>query len=151
MKIKIDLDEVVKKFKEPGTNQEQRDMIKKFLDGIRFEVEERGAPFLKDSEILAYIEQKAEETGFSKTREFSRLKVNMEELGFILGSLIKGLKGEEACKKALGLMSLDEKVRILYNVTPLIFWLIKIAMNKGKITKKGTARTKYIKVLNITL
>jgi len=116
MKIKIDLDEVVKKFKEPGTNQEQRDMIKKFLDGIRFEVEERGAPFLKDSEILAYIEQKAEETGFSKTREFSRLKVNMEELGFILGSLIKGLKGEEACKKALGLMSLDEKVRILYNV-----------------------------------
>lgn len=134
------------------TNQQMLDKLRELLDAIRIELEERNSPFLKDYEILPYIIQKAEETGFSKTREFGRLKTNMEDLGFVIGSLIKGFKGEEACKKALRLISIDEKVRVMYNVQ-LAFGDMKAEYDAIVITPYGlfVVEAKNWKSANVTL
>lgn len=134
------------------TNQQMLDKLRELLDAIRFELEERNSPFLKDHEILPYIIEKAEETGFSKTREFSRLKTNFEDMGFFIGSLIKGFRGEEACRKALRLISIDENVRVMYNVQ-LQFGDMKAEYDAIVITPYGmfVVEAKNWKATNVTL
>jgi len=79
-------------------------------------LESYGAPYyMKDRDILPWIEEFAKETGFDKTREFERLKMNISKLGYEIASLSKGFKGEEYCKKSLSILSLDPRVEILYN------------------------------------
>ena len=134
------------------TNQQMLDKLRELLDAIRFELEERNSPFLKDYEVLPYIIQKAEETGFSKTREFGRLKANLEDMGFFIGSLVKGFRGEEACRKALRLISIDENVRVMYNVQ-LQFGDMKAEYDAIVITPYGmfVVEAKNWKSTNVTL
>ena len=70
---------------------------------------------MKDRDIITWIEEFAKESGFDKTREFERLKLNISKLGYEIASLSKGFKGEEYCKKSLSILSLDPRVEILYN------------------------------------
>lgn len=79
-------------------------------------LESYGAPYyMKDRDIIPWIEEFAKESGFDKTREFERLKLNISKLGYEIASLTKGFKGEEYCKKSLSILSLDPRVEILYN------------------------------------
>lgn len=67
-------------------------------------------------EIMAGIEQMAVAHGLDSTPEFQRLNANMGQLGYTIGSLIKGRNGERNTEKALQLLELDKNVRILYNI-----------------------------------
>lgn len=67
-------------------------------------------------EIMAGIKRMAIAHGMDTTPEYQRLNANMNQLGYTIGSLIKGRNGERNTEKALQLLELDKNVRILYNV-----------------------------------
>lgn len=58
----------------------------------------------------------AAEYGLKETETYKRFESNMNDLGFTIGSFIKGMKGERIAKRALKLISFDKNVKILYNI-----------------------------------
>lgn len=70
----------------------------------------------RDRDVLMAIEAVAEEHQLQETEEFVRLKSNITELGYTIGSFIKGMSGEKIAKRALKLISFDKVVKVLYNI-----------------------------------
>lgn len=99
------------------TNQEIIDHLTELQGAMaRGVFEKTHAENLRDREIMIHFEALAKEYGLDGTDTYLRFKSNMSELGYTIGSYIKGMNGERIAKRALKLLSYDKGVRILYNV-----------------------------------
>lgn len=78
--------------------------------------EKTHAENLRDRDIMIHFESLAKEFGLDETDIYRRFKANMNDLGYTIGSFIKGMNGERIARRALKLLSYDKAVRILYNV-----------------------------------
>lgn len=99
------------------TNQEIVDHLTELQGAMaRGVFEKTHAENLRDRDIMIHFEALAKEYGLSKTDTYLRFKYNMSELGYTIGSFIKGMNGERIARRALKLLSYDNGIRILYNV-----------------------------------
>lgn len=99
------------------TNQEIIDRCKELQGAMmRGIYEKTHAENLRDRDIMLHFGALAREYGLDNTETYHRFACNMSELGYTIGSLIKGMNGERIAKRALKLLSYDKGVRILYNV-----------------------------------
>lgn len=99
------------------TNQEIVDHLKALQRAMaRGVFEKTHAENFYDRDIMIHFEALAKEYGLDGSDTYIRFKSNMSELGYTIGSFIKGMKGEQFVRKALKLLSCDRGVRILYNI-----------------------------------
>uniref|UniRef100_UPI0040562D71 nuclease-related domain-containing protein n=1 Tax=Agathobacter sp. TaxID=2021311 RepID=UPI0040562D71 len=99
------------------TNQEIIDHLTELQGAMaRGVFEKTHAENLRDRDIMIHFEALAREYGLDETDTYLRFKSNMSELGYTIGSFIKGMNGERIAKRALKLLSYDKGIRILYNV-----------------------------------
>lgn len=99
------------------TNQEIVDLLldiqKTMIAGV---YEQTHAEYMKERDLMLHFSSLAEEYGLKQTSTYKRFEANMADLGYTIGSFIKGMKGERIARKALKLMSYDKDVKVLYNV-----------------------------------
>ena len=115
--IKATLSGLGTKADEMYTNQQLVDVLKEFQNAlVKGVFEKTHAENLRGKDLLVHLEALAKEYGLDQTSTFLRLKSNLNELGYTIGSYIKGLNGERVARKALKLLSLDKSVKVLYNV-----------------------------------
>lgn len=99
------------------TNQEIIDLLqniqKTMIAGV---YEQTHAEYMKERDLMIHFSSLAEEYGLKETATYKRFESNMVDLGYTIGSFIKGMKGERIARKALKLMSYDKDVKVLYNV-----------------------------------
>lgn len=99
------------------TNQEIVDLLmgvqKTMFTGV---YEKTHAEFMKERDLLMHFSSLAEEYGLKETETYQRFEKNMSDLGYTIGSFIKGMKGEKIAKRVLKLISYDKDVKILYNI-----------------------------------
>lgn len=99
------------------TNQEIIDHLTELQGAMaRGVFEKTHAENLRDRDIMIHFESLAKEYGLDESDTYIRFRTNMGELGYTIGSLIKGMNGERIAKRALKLLSYDKGIRILYNV-----------------------------------
>lgn len=99
------------------TNQEIIDHLTELQGAMaRGVFEKTHAENLRDRDIMIHFEALAKEYALDGTDTYLRFKSNMSELGYTIGSFIKGMNGERIAKRALKLLSYDKGIRILYNV-----------------------------------
>lgn len=99
------------------TNQEIIDHLTELQGAMaRGVFEKTHAENLRDRDIMIHFEALAKEYGLNESDTYIRFKSNMSELGYTIGSFIKGMNGERIAKRALKLLSYDKGIRILYNV-----------------------------------
>lgn len=99
------------------TNQEIIDHLTELQGAMaRGVFEKTHAENLRDRDIMIHFESLAKEYGLDESNTYIRFKSNMSELGYTIGSFIKGMNGERIAKRALKLLSYDKGIRILYNV-----------------------------------
>ena len=70
----------------------------------------------RDRDVVNAIENVVVNSHLDQTEEYSRLKRNFTDLGYTIGSFIKGMNGEKIAKRALKLISFDKDVKVLYNI-----------------------------------
>lgn len=78
--------------------------------------EQTHAEHMRDRDLMLHISALADEYGLKETEIFKRFEMNMSNMGYTIGSFIKGMNGERIAKRALKLLSFDKNVKILYNV-----------------------------------
>ena len=104
----------------PGTMYTNQEIIEHLIElqgaMARGVFEKTHAENLRDRDIMIHFEALAKEYSLDGTDTYLRFKTNMSELGFTIGSFIKGMNGERIAKRALKLLSYDKDIRILYNV-----------------------------------
>lgn len=99
------------------TNQEIIDRLIELQRALAKGVfEKTHAENLRDRDIMIHFEALAKEYSLDESETFLRFKSNMDELGYTIGTFIKGMNGERTAKRDLKLLSYDEKIRILYNI-----------------------------------
>lgn len=99
------------------TNQEIIDRLTELQGAMAKGVfEKTHAENLRDRDIMIHFEALAKEYGLDESDTYIRFRTNMGELGYTIGSFIKGMNGERIAKRALKLLSYDKGIRILYNV-----------------------------------
>lgn len=99
------------------TNQEIIDELSKLQSAIAAGVfEKTHAENLRDRDVLIHFEALAKEYGLNEAEQLKRFGENMRELGYIIGTFKKGMRGESIARRALKLLDVDRSVRILYNV-----------------------------------
>lgn len=99
------------------TNQEIIDHLTELQGAMaRGVFEKTHAENLRERDIMIHFEALAKEYSLDETSTYIRFKSNMSELGYTIGSFIKGMNGERIAKRALKLLSYDKGIRILYNV-----------------------------------
>ena len=99
------------------TNQEIVDCLTELQGALaRGVFEKTHAENLRDRDIMIHFGALAKEYGLEENDTYIRFKSNMNELGYTIGSFIKGMNGERIAKKALKLLSYDKGIRVLYNV-----------------------------------
>lgn len=99
------------------TNQEIIDLLmeiqKTMLTGV---YEKTHAEYMKERDLMRHFASLATEYGLNETDTYKRFEKNMNDLGYTIGSFIKGMNGERIAKRALKLISFDKDVKILYNI-----------------------------------
>lgn len=99
------------------TNQEIVDLLQNIQKTMKAGVyEQTHAEYMKERDLMLHFSSLAEEYGLKQTATYKRFEMNMGDLGYTIGSFIKGMKGERIARRALKLMSYDKDVRILYNI-----------------------------------
>ena len=99
------------------TNQEIIDHLTELQGAMaRGVFEKTHAENLRDRDIMIHFEALAKEYGLDGTDAYLRFKSNMSELGYTIGSFIKGMNGERIARRALKLLSYDKGNHILYNI-----------------------------------
>lgn len=99
------------------TNQEIIDHLTELQGAMARGVFEKiHAENLRDRDLMIHFEALAKEYGLDESDTYIRFRTNMVELGYTIGSFIKGMNGERIAKRALKLLSYDKGIRILYNV-----------------------------------
>ena len=99
------------------TNQEivdgLMDLQRKQMTGV---YEQTHAEHMRERDLMLHFTTLATEYGLRETDVYKRFESNMNEMGYTIGSFIKGMKGEHIARRALKLISFDKNVKILYNV-----------------------------------
>lgn len=99
------------------TNQEIVDLLmelqKTMIAGV---YEKTHAEYMRDRDLMVHFSTLAAEYGLKETETYKRFENNMNDLGYTIGSFIKGMKGERIARRALKLISFDKDVEILYNI-----------------------------------
>ena len=99
------------------TNQEivdgLMDLQRKQMTGV---YEQTHAEHMRERDLMLHFSTLATEYGLRETDVYKRFESNMNEMGYTIGSFIKGMKGEHIARRALKLISFDKNVKILYNV-----------------------------------
>lgn len=99
------------------TNQEIVDLLqdiqKTMIAGV---YEKTHAEYMRDRDLMLHFSALAGEYELKDTDTYKRFEANMGELGYTIGSFIKGMKGERIARRALKLISFDKNVKILYNI-----------------------------------
>lgn len=99
------------------TNQEIVDLLqdiqKTMIAGV---YEKTHAEYMRDRDLMLHFSALAGEYDLKDTDTYKRFEANMGELGYTIGSFIKGMKGERIARRALKLISFDKNVKILYNI-----------------------------------
>lgn len=99
------------------TNQEIVDLLqeiqKTMIAGV---YEQTHAEYMREKDLMIHFSTLAAEYGLKETETYKRFESNMNDLGYTIGSFIKGMKGERIARRALKLISFDKNVKILYNV-----------------------------------
>ena len=99
------------------TNQEIVDLLmelqKTMIAGV---YEKTHAEYMRDRDLMVHFSTLAAEYGLKETETYKRFENNMNDLGYTIGSFIKGMKGERIARRALKLISFDKDVKILYNI-----------------------------------
>lgn len=117
LQIKNSLKGLGTKADEMYTNEEIIQNLKDLQDGIANIVFERShAENLNAKDVLIHINALAEEYGLENDSTYKRLKKNMNHLQYTILTYIRGMKGENACRKGLKLIFYDKDVEILYNL-----------------------------------
>ena len=117
LQIKKSLNGLGTKTNEMYTNEEIIQNLKTLQDGIANIVFEKAhADNLNAKDVLIHINALAEEYDLENNPTYKRLKNNLNHLQYTILSFIRGVKGENACKKGLKLISYDKDVAILYNL-----------------------------------
>lgn len=99
------------------TNQEIVDKLVELQAALSKGVfEKTHAEHMRERDILIHFEALAKEYGLDESETFLRFKNNMNELGYTIGTFIKGMNGERIARRALKLLSFEKNVKILYNV-----------------------------------
>ena len=99
------------------TNQEIIDRLKELQAAMmRGIYEKTHAENLRDRDIMLHFEALAKEYRLESTETYRRFAGNMKELGYTIGSLIKGMNGEKIARRALKLLSYEKGVHVLYNI-----------------------------------
>jgi len=115
--IKKAFEGIVPEVTKEYTNQEIIDLLqniqKTMIAGV---YEQTHAEYMKERDLMIHFSSLAEEYGLKETATYKRFESNMADLGYTIGSFIKGMKGERIARKALKLMSYDKDVKVLYNV-----------------------------------
>lgn len=75
------------------------------------------AEHFEAKDILLHLSTLAAEYGVDNSDAYFRLKANLEQLRYSIGSLIRGRSGERRTQQALRLLSLDQNVEMLFNIT----------------------------------
>lgn len=99
------------------TNQEIVDLLmelqKTMIAGV---YEKTHAEYMRERDLMIHFSTLAEKYELKETEVYKRFENNMNNLGYTIGSFIKGMKGERIAKRALKLITFDKNVRILYNI-----------------------------------
>lgn len=99
------------------TNQEIVDKLmelqKTMITGV---YEKTHAEYMREKDLMVHFATLATEYGIKETETYKRFENNMNDLGYTIGSFIKGMKGEKIARRALKLISFDKNVKILYNI-----------------------------------
>ena len=99
------------------TNQEIVDKLmelqKTMITGV---YEKTHAEYMREKDLMVHFATLAAEYGLKETETYKRFESNMNDLGYTIGSFIKGMKGEKIARRALKLISFDKNVKILYNI-----------------------------------
>ncbi len=99
------------------TNQEIVDKLVELQAALAKGVfEKTHAEHMRERDILIHFEALAKEYGLDESETFIRFKKNMNELGYTIGTFIKGMNGERIARRALKLLSFEKNIKILYNV-----------------------------------
>ena len=86
----------------PYTNQAIVDLLQELLGGMKGGIYERThAEYMRDKDVMMHISALAKEYGLDATDTFRRFEANMNDLGYTIGSFIKGMKGEKIARRAL--------------------------------------------------
>ena len=82
------------------TNQEIIDLLqniqKTMIAGV---YEQTHAEYMKERDLMIHFSSLAEEYGLKETATYKRFESNMADLGYTIGSFIKGMKGERIARK----------------------------------------------------
>ena len=99
------------------TNQEIVDGLielqRKQMAGV---YEQTHAEHMRERDLMLHFSTLATEYGLKETEVYKRFESNMNDMGYTIGSFIKGMKGEHIARRALKLISFDKSVKILYNI-----------------------------------
>ncbi len=99
------------------TNQEIVDLLQEIQKAMIAGVYEKThAEYMRERDLMLHFSTLAEEYDLKDTDTYKRFEANMGELGYTIGSFIKGMKGERIARRALKLISFDKDVKILYNI-----------------------------------
>ena len=99
------------------TNQEIVDLLMELQKFMIIGVYEKThAEYMREKDLMIHFSTLAAEYGLKETETYKRFESNINELGYTIGSFIKGMKGEKIARRALKLISFDKNVKILYNI-----------------------------------
>lgn len=100
------------------TNEEQEQKLVGFQSAICHVMLSSGiTERITPRDITSFLERLAHENGVDEDETFQRLREEMKNLGFLIGSLKKGAKGEKRTRDGLRNLEFSPNVKILYNIT----------------------------------
>ena len=100
------------------TNEEQEQKLVGFQSAICHVMLSSGiTEKISPRDIVTFLERLAYENGVEDDETFQRLRDEMKNLGFLIGSLKKGAKGEKRTRDGLRNLEFSPGVKILYNIT----------------------------------
>ncbi len=116
--------EIINSLKGFGTKPEEMYTNKEIVDLLmdlqaalaRGVFEKKHAEHLRDRDVMIHFESLAKEYGIDNTDTYLRFKNNMSELGYTIGTFIKGMNGEKIARRALKLLSYEKDIEVLYNI-----------------------------------
>ena len=112
------LEQWAPKAEELFTNEEQEQKLVGFQSAICQVILSSGiTERITPKDIVTFLERLAYENGVEEDETFQRLRNEMKNLGFLIGSLKKGAKGEKRTRDGLRNLEFSPGVKILYNIT----------------------------------
>ncbi len=98
-------------------NEELQHLLEGFQAAASQVISSGIAEKITPRDTTSFLERLARENGVEEDEIFQRLRDEMRDLGFLIGSLKKGAKGEKRTREGLRNLEFSPDVKILYNIT----------------------------------